>query len=114
MGLAGPAALTAIGPPVPDPRGHGARGFLTRGDTGEAGLQSSFAPERSTTSAHLAESLRIVAANSSGLPPAGSSPIAPKRSLKAGSEIARLIAALSLSRIGWGNHGGARPPARVA
>src|SRR3989442_12727868 len=63
-------------------------------------LQSSFAPDRLTTSAHLAESLLMTAANSSGVPPAGSSPIDAKRARNAGVLIARLIAALSLSRIG--------------
>ena len=38
-------------------------------------IQSIFAPERLITSAHLAESCLINAANSSGVPPAGSSPI---------------------------------------
>src|SRR5262249_61526856 len=77
-------------------------------------LQSSLAPERATTSAHLAESLRITSENSSGVPPAGSSPIWAKRSRKVGDSMARLIAALSLSRIGRGMPAGAITPLQVA
>ena len=40
------------------------------------------APERCTTSCHFAESFAIIAANSSGVPPAGSSPIAAKALLE--------------------------------
>src|SRR5258705_4770670 len=53
--------------------------------------QSIFAPERFTTSAHFAESLRITSANSSGVPPAGSSPISPNLALNMGETIALLI-----------------------
>ena len=55
----------------------------------------------------------IVSANSSGVPPAGSSPIAAKRSLKIGELIARLIAALSLSTIGRGMPAGPITPLQV-
>src|ERR1035438_8361929 len=58
---------------------------------------SSLAPERLITSAHLAESVLIVAANSSGVPPPGSSPILANFSLKASDASTLLIAALSLS-----------------
>src|SRR5215217_5849749 len=75
--------------------------------------QSSFAPDRATTSAHLAESLAIVCANSSGGPPAGSSPMAANRWRNAGEAIARLIAALSLSTIGRGKPAGAMTPLQV-
>src|SRR5262249_45298472 len=68
------------------------------------------APERLTTSPHLAESVRINSANSSGVPPAGSSPIIAKRSLNVCDAIALLIAALSLSTIGRGTPAGAMAP----
>src|SRR5215475_3359871 len=80
---------------------------------GRRGCQSIRAPERSTTSFHLAESFAIVCANSSGVPPAGSSPIAAKRSRNSGDWIARLIAALSLSTIGRGMRAGPITPLQV-
>src|SRR6185436_7858846 len=60
-------------------------------------VQSILAPERFTTSAHLAESRRISAAKSSGVPPPPSLPSANSSSFALGSRIARLTAALSLS-----------------
>src|SRR6476646_5033083 len=74
---------------------------------------SSFAPERRTTSPHLAESAFIVAANSSGVPPAGSSPIVANVSLNDSDVSALLIAALSLSTIGRGTPAGAITPVQV-
>src|SRR5258705_7923841 len=62
--------------------------------------QSILAPERFTTSAHFAESLRITSANSSGVPPAGSSPISPNLALNMGDTIALLIQEFSLSTMG--------------
>ena len=59
--------------------------------------QSSFAPERSTTPFHFAESFAIVSARSCGVPPAGSSPMAANRVLNPSDRIARFTAALSLS-----------------
>src|SRR5215467_2176783 len=76
-------------------------------------IQSSFAPERCTTSAHLAESALIVAANSSGVPPAGSSPILANFSLNAADVSAVLMVALSLSTIGRGTPAGAITPVQV-
>src|SRR5262249_38752053 len=57
-----------------------------------------------------AESAAITAANSSGVPPAGSSPIVANRSRKVDDAIARLMAALSLSTIGRGTPAGAGTP----
>src|SRR5512141_3035177 len=74
---------------------------------------SSLAPERRTTSPHLAESAFIVAANSSGVPPAGSSPILANFSLNASDVSTLLIAALSLSTIGRGRPAGAITPVQV-
>src|ERR1041384_4918681 len=75
--------------------------------------QSNLAPERRTTSPHLAESALIVAANSSGVPPAGSSPILANFSLNDSDLSALLIAALSLSMIGRGTPTGAMTPVQV-
>jgi hypothetical protein len=61
----------------------------------------------------LAESVRISSANSSGVPPAGSSPIMAKRSLNVCDAIALLIAALSLSMTGRGTPAGAMTPLQV-
>ncbi len=77
-------------------------------------IQSIFAPERFTTSAHLAESLRIVSAKSSGVPPAGSSPISPNLALNTGETIALLMEALSLSTTGLGMPAGPITPLQVA
>src|SRR4029079_2309981 len=77
-------------------------------------IQSSVAPERFTTSAHLAESALIVAAKSSGVPPAGSSPNLENLSRKASDLSALLIAAFSLSTIGRGTPVGAMTPVHVA
>src|SRR3989441_8536156 len=60
-------------------------------------FQSILALERFTTSAHFAESLRITSANSSGVPPAGSSPISPNLVLNMGETIALLTEEFSLS-----------------
>src|SRR6185437_5867068 len=73
----------------------------------------SLTPARFTTSAHLAESVLMVAANSSGVPPAGSSPITLNFSLKVSDTSALLIAALSLSTIGRGTPAGAITPVQV-
>src|SRR4051812_40703600 len=73
-------------------------------------LQSILAPERRTTSAHFAESRRMSAANSSGVPPPPSLPSWVKRSLVCGSTIAALMALFSLSRIGRGSPAGAITP----
>src|SRR4029077_19798309 len=75
--------------------------------------QSSLAPERRTTSSHLVESALMVAANSSGVPPAGSSPILANFSLNASDASALLIAALSLSTIGRRMPAGAITPVQV-
>src|SRR6185312_5756721 len=77
-------------------------------------IQSSLAPARFTTSAHLAESALIVAANSSGVPPAASSPNLENLSRKASDLIALLIAAFNLSTIGRGTPAGAITPVQVA
>src|SRR3984957_8256423 len=74
---------------------------------------SNLMPARLITSPHLAESEAINAANSSGVPPAGSSPVEAKWSLKAADWIALLIAALSLSTIGRGTPAGAMTPLQV-
>ena len=55
----------------------------------------------------------MVAAKSSGVPPAGSSPILANFSLKASDTSALLIAALSLSTIGRGTPAGAITPVQV-
>ena len=55
----------------------------------------------------------ITLAKSSGVPPAGSSPIFEKRSLKVGERMARLIAALSLSVTARGTPAGAITPVQV-
>ena len=65
------------------------------------------------TSPHLAESVWISSANSSGVPPAGSSPMTAKRSRNVGDWIALLMAALSLSMIGRGTPAGAMTPLQV-
>ena len=70
-------------------------------------------PARSITSPHFLESDAISAPNSSGVPPAGSSPMAAKRALNSPDWIARLIAALSLSTIGFGTPAGAITPTQV-
>src|SRR3954451_24864646 len=75
--------------------------------------QSSFAPERATTSFHFAVSLAIVSAKSFGVPPAGSSPIMLNRSRNPGDRIARLTAALSFSRIAGGRPAGPIRPVQV-
>src|SRR6185437_1586646 len=75
---------------------------------------SNLMPARLITSPHFFESEAMVAANSSGVPPAGSSPIEAKRVLKLCDAIARLMAALSLSMIGRGTPAGAITPAQVA
>src|SRR3974390_2062331 len=75
--------------------------------------QSNRAPERLITSAHFAESARMVAAKSSGVPPAGSSPILANFCLNESETSALLIAALSLSTIGCGTPAGAITPVHV-
>jgi hypothetical protein len=67
-------------------------------------------PARLMTSPHLAESRLMVAANSSGVPPPGSSPVLANFSLKASEVSAFLIAALSLSTIPRGTPAGAMTP----
>src|SRR5882672_10323611 len=74
---------------------------------------SSLAPERLMTSAHLAESVLIVATKSSGVPPPGSSPIISNFCLNASDLSTLLIAALSLSTIGRGTPAGAITPVQV-
>src|SRR6266581_8827172 len=80
---------------------------------GLQGFQSILAPERFTTSAHFAESLRITSANSSGVPPAGSSPISPNRALNMGETIALLIEEFSLSTTGLAIPAGPITPLQV-
>src|SRR3974390_3832185 len=70
-------------------------------------------PARLMTSPHLAESVLMVAAKSSGVPPAGSSPILANFSLNDSDTSALLIAALSLSTIGRGTPAGAITPVHV-
>ncbi len=53
------------------------------------------------------------ATNSSGVPPAGSSPIEANRSTKSGERIAAFAAAFSLSSTGRGNPAGAMTPVQV-
>src|SRR5579863_8749133 len=74
---------------------------------------SNLIPARSITSPHFLESDAINAANASGVPPAGSSPMAAKRAWNSPDWIALLIAALSLSTIGFGTPAGAMTPAQV-
>ena len=81
--------------------------------SGMAGY-SSLIPARSITSAHFLESDAISAPNSSGVPPAGSSPTVANHWLMAGDRIALLMAALSLSTIGRGTPAGAMMPDQVA
>src|SRR5882672_2785598 len=76
-------------------------------------FQSILAPERFTTSAHFAESLRITSANSSGVPPAGSSPISPNLALNMGETIALLIEEFSLSTMGLAIPAGPITPLQV-
>src|SRR6202165_3992457 len=76
-------------------------------------FQSILAPERFTTSAHFAESLRITSANSSGVPPAGSSPISPNLALNIGETIALLMEEFSFSTMGLGIPAGPITPLQV-
>lgn len=69
--------------------------------------QSIFAPERFTTSAHFAFSLRMRSANCSGVPMVGSAPSAPNFSLSGGDASAALISALSFMTIALGTPAGA-------
>jgi len=65
------------------------------------------------TSPHFRESAAISAANSSGVPPAGSSPMLAWNWRMACDWIARLIAALSRSTVGRGTRAGAITPDQV-
>src|SRR5258707_6532213 len=97
-------------------RGAGKAAFhmnARRAQTDYRIFQSILAPERFTTSAHFAESPRITSANSSGVPPAGSSPISPNLVLNIGETIAWLIAALSRPTIGRGRPAGPITPLQV-
>src|SRR5262245_3822867 len=94
-------------------RGNELSRIVTLDNAEERASQSIFAPERFTTSAHLAESRRMVSANSSGVPPAGSSPISPNLALNRGEAIDLLIAPLSLSTTGLGRPAGPITPLQV-
>src|SRR5258706_34904 len=75
--------------------------------------QSTWAREPFTTPAHFAEPLGITSANSSGVPPAGSSPISPNLALNMGETIALLIEEFSLSTMGLAIPAGPITPLQV-
>src|SRR4051812_2536268 len=75
--------------------------------------QSTFAPERLTTSAHFAYSLRMNSPNCSGEPLAGSDPIIANFSRSDGEAITLLISILSRPMISLGTPAGATMPVHV-
>src|SRR5204863_9303524 len=75
--------------------------------------QSTFAPERLTTSAHFAYSLRMNSPNCSGDPLAGSEPIIANFSLSDGVAITLLISAFRRAMISFGTPAGATIPVHV-
>src|SRR5688572_3009894 len=77
------------------------------------GYQSILAPERLITSAHLALSFRMNAANCSGVPLMGSEPIALTFSLNDGLAAICWISLLSRAMMGFGVPTGATMPVHV-